>query len=107
MLILLTYDKFNNNIFNLRLHYINNKIPITQIEKGFNMKRGWLLNLFEVYEMICNIYYNCTYLHDAVIDVKLTKCVYNYLDKKPQFNIRLLKLYFIRTQKNLQNIRYP
>lgn len=79
-IILSAYDKFNNKNFFLRANFIGEKEIITEIEIGYNEKRGRLLNLMEAHSMVCNINHNSTYVHDPVTDVKMTKCIYHFIN---------------------------
>jgi len=79
MLNMTAYDTDNNKIFYLKLiNYQNNEIILSH-KLGFIIKNGRFLSLKETHDTICDHNHNITYIHDAVNDVKLTKCIFNFL----------------------------
>ncbi|KAF0754011.1 Uncharacterized protein FWK35_00013731 [Aphis craccivora] len=77
------YDTDINRVFYLKL--IN--------FQSYIIKNGRFLLLKETHDSICNQNHDITYIHDAVSDVKLTKCIFNYLCIKNnyQFNLIFIK----------------
>lgn len=88
VLSLTSYDINNNGIFFLQLINLHNKQNIAQVEIGKFNKRGRLMNLNETHNMVCNKIHGNTYLHDPVMDVNLTKCLFHYLNNKTEIPIR-------------------
>lgn len=78
MLNMTAYDTNNNNIFYLKLINFQSNEIILSHELGYIIKNGRFLSLKETHDSICNQNHDITCLHDAVNDVKLTKCVFNY-----------------------------
>jgi len=92
MLNMTAYDNDNNKIFYLKLiNFQNNEIILIH-KLGFIIKNDRFLSLKETYDTICNQNHDITYIHDAVNDVKLTKCIFNYLCiKNNYYNIIHIK----------------
>ncbi|VVC26952.1 Hypothetical protein CINCED_3A018565 [Cinara cedri] len=42
-------------------------------------ENGRRLSLSETNDLVCPIQHNITYFHDPVIDIVLTKCLFNYI----------------------------
>jgi hypothetical protein len=53
-------------------------------------KTGRLLNLEETHSLICNKKHKITYAHDPRTDVRLTKCIFDYVVRKMGYN-RLIR----------------
>jgi len=67
------YDHNNNRIFYLKLiNFCNNK-------------NGKFLSLLETHSLICNKNHKINYMHDAMNDVKLPKCIFNFYQKNTNF----------------------
>lgn len=82
MLNLTAYDNYNNKCFYLNLYNFNNKYLISVYKIGYVNKNGRYLSLLETHELLCHKNHNITYMHDPVNDIKLTKCIFNYLTAK-------------------------
>jgi len=92
MLNMTAYDTDNNKIFYLQLiNYQSNEI-ILIYKLGFIIKNGRFLSLKETHDIICDHNHNITYLHDAVNDVRLTKCIFNFLCIKNNYHNILSKI---------------
>lgn len=75
-----SYDLYNDGNFYLQIiNTVNNK-TLLQKYIGKIRKIGRLTNLEETHNIICKENHNKTYLHDPVLDVNLTKCIFNYLN---------------------------
>lgn len=84
------YDNHNNGYYYLKIYNIKNKkIILAETELGHFNKKGRLLSLSEAHSMICKTDHNSTYLHDPVTDVRLTKCLYHFLNNKTQIDFNL------------------
>lgn len=73
------YDTFNNKIFYLKLINFQSNEIILSYKLGYIIKNGRFLSLQETHDLICDQNHDITCIHDAVNDVKLTKCIFNYL----------------------------
>lgn len=93
MLNMTAYDTDNNKIFYLNLiNFQSNKI-ILSYKLGYIIKNGRFLSLKETHDLICDLNHDITLIHDAVNDVKLTKCIFNYLCIKYNYQNILSKIY--------------
>jgi len=92
------YDDNNNNrIFYLKLiNFSNNEIILLHKLENVN-KNGRFQSLIETYNIICNQNHEINCIHDAVNDVKLTKCIFNYLVNKYNYYSLLNKIILINT----------
>ena len=79
---LTAYDEYNNKIFYLKLiNYKNNKL-IFVYNLGYVNKKGRLLSLFETHNLICRNNHNILCIHEPINDVKLTKCIFDFILSK-------------------------
>ena len=86
------YDIDNNRIFYLKLlNFQSNEIILTH-KLGYIIKNGRFLSLKETHDTICDQNHDITYIHDAVNDVKLTKCIFNYVCIKHNYQKILSKI---------------
>jgi hypothetical protein len=76
------YDKNFDKTFSIILEKIVNKEVIFELEIGKYEKTGRLLNLEETHSLICNKRHKITYTHDPRTDVRLTKCIFDYVVRK-------------------------
>ena len=76
------YDKNFNQNFSIQLEKLNTKEIIFEIEIGIFQKTGRLLNLEETHNIICSKNHKLTHTHDPRTDVKLTKCIFDYIVRK-------------------------
>lgn len=81
MLNISAYDDNNNNIFYLKLINFNTNKNIFINNLGYFKKNGRLLSLTETHNIICNSC-NTQYVHHPENDVRLTKCIFNYIISK-------------------------
>jgi len=82
------YDNLNDNVFFLKIINLNTKQILAETKLGNFDKNGRLLNLNETHDLIlCNENHNDTYLHDPVTDVKITRCLYHYLNNKSRISL--------------------
>lgn len=80
------YDtKFNGN-FSILLENLNTKTIIFEYEIGVFKKTGRLLNLEETHGMVCNKKHRVTYAHDPKTDVRLTKCIFDFVMRKVRYD---------------------
>lgn len=79
MMNMTAYDTDNNKIFYLKLINFKSNEIILSYKLGYIIKNGRLLSLKETHDLICDQNHDITCIHDAVNDVKLTKCIFNYL----------------------------
>lgn len=86
------YDTDNNNIFYLKLINFQSNEIILSHKLGYIIKNGRFLSLKETHDSICTQNHGITCVHDAVKDVKLTKCIFNYLYIKYNYRIILSKI---------------
>jgi len=76
---LTAYDEYNNKIFYLKfVNYSNNEL-IFKHKIGYVNKNGRLLSLLETHNLICRNNHNDICVHEPVSDVKLTKCIYDFV----------------------------
>ncbi|KAF0757755.1 Uncharacterized protein FWK35_00014957 [Aphis craccivora] len=73
------YDKYFDQNFFLKLEKFGNKQIIFETEIGTFNKNGRLLNLEETHRMVCSRKHKTDSLHDPRTDVKLTKCIFDYI----------------------------
>ena len=92
MLNMTAYDADNNKIFYLKLINFKSNEIILNHKLGYITKNGRLLSLKETHDIICKQNHNITCIHDAVNDVKLTKCIFNYLCLKNNYHHILSKI---------------
>lgn len=84
------YDNHNNGYYYLKISNIKNKkITLAETKIGHFNKKGRLLSLSEAHSMICKTNHISTYLHDPVTDVRLTKCLYHFLNDRTQIDLTL------------------
>lgn len=86
------YDTDNNRVFYLKLINFQSNEIILNHKLGYIIKNGRFLSLKETHDSICNQNHDITYIHDAVSDVKLTKCIFNYLCIKNNYQFILSKI---------------
>lgn len=86
MLNITCYDtKFNGN-FSILLENLHTKTIIFEYEIGVFKKTGRLLNLEETHGMVCNKKHRVTYAHDPKTDVRLTKCIFDFVMRKVRYD---------------------
>jgi len=73
------YDKYFDQNFFLQIEKFGNKQIIFETEIGTFNKNGRLLNLEETHRMVCSRKHKTGSLHDPRTDVKLTKCIFDYI----------------------------
>jgi len=73
------YDKHFDKNFFLQVEKFGDKQIIFETEIGTFNKNGRLLNLEETHRMICSRKHKTDSLHDPRTDVKLTKCIFDYI----------------------------
>lgn len=77
---LTAYDEYDNSQFYLKLiNYANGEL-ICSLYVGTYVKNGRMLSLSETHSLVCSIdNHSRTNVHDPVVDVLFTKCIFNYL----------------------------
>lgn len=81
------YDERFDQAFSLIIEKLNTKEVIFEIEIGTFPKTGRLLNLEEAHGMIlCGKKHKITYAHDPRTDVRLTKCIFDFIVRKIGYN---------------------
>jgi len=86
------YDNDNNKIFYLKLINFQSNEIILSYKLGYITKNGRFLSLKETHDLICDQNHDIPCMHDAVNDVKLTKCIFNYLCIKHNYLYILSKI---------------
>lgn len=76
------YDKHFNNHFSIQLEKLSTREIVFEVEIGTFPKNGRLLNLEETHNMICSKKHRTTYAHDPRTDVRLTKCIFDFVLRK-------------------------
>ncbi|KAF0738970.1 Uncharacterized protein FWK35_00024542, partial [Aphis craccivora] len=92
MLNMTAYDTDNNRVFYLKLIYFQSNEIILNHKLGYIIKNGRFLSLKETQDSICNQNHDITCIHDATSDVKLSKCIFNYLCIKNNYQFILSKI---------------
>ena len=80
------YDKYFNQNFTIILEKLPSKEIIFETDVGHIHKRGRLLNLGETHNAICSKTHKITHVHDPKADVKLTKCIFDYIVRKQGYS---------------------
>jgi|UniRef100_A0A2S2PVQ3 hypothetical protein len=76
---LTAYDEHGDKRYLLKLiDYGTNQLMCARYIGRFD-KNGRMLSLSEAHSMVCAVRHDITYLHDPVVDVLYTKCVFNHL----------------------------
>lgn len=83
---LTAYDEYNNHTFYLKLINFNTKEILIIHKLGYVKKNGRLLSLLETHNLICEHNHNILCEHEPVSDVRLTKCIFDYMLKRNQIN---------------------
>lgn len=83
------YDTDNNRVFYLKLINFQSNEIILNHKLSYIIKNGRFVSLKETHDSICDQDHDITYIHDAVSDVKLTKCIFNYLCIKNNYQFIL------------------
>jgi len=78
--------------FTLILEKLNSKETIFETDIGHVQKSGRLLNLEEAHRAICSKSHRIIYAHDPKADVKLTKCIFDYVVRKQGYD-KLIKYF--------------
>ncbi|KAE9530058.1 hypothetical protein AGLY_011520, partial [Aphis glycines] len=90
MLNITCYDKYFNKNFYIQFEKLNNREIIFEVDIGTYNKSGRLLNLVETHDVICKKKHHTTYAHDPRMDVKYTKCIFDYVIRKQRYeNLQL------------------
>ncbi|KAE9521266.1 hypothetical protein AGLY_018329 [Aphis glycines] len=85
MLNITCYDKYFNKNFYIQFEKLNNREIIFEVDIGTYNKSGRLLNLVETHDVICKKKHHTTYAHDPRMDVKYTKCIFDYVIRKQRY----------------------
>jgi len=84
MLKIICFSDNNDNYFNIKLFDITgvtNKLLYSS-NIGYHQKNGWMLNLIETHDLICEINHNITYNYDQnIANNIIIKCIFNYIIK--------------------------
>lgn len=90
---LTAYDDDNNYHFYLKLiNFVNNEL-ICSHHIGRVIKNGRMLSLEEAHTCInCNVEHDTDTVHDPVVDVSYTKCIFNYLLRLEGYNRIFMKI---------------
>ncbi|KAF0720902.1 Uncharacterized protein FWK35_00028783 [Aphis craccivora] len=56
------------------------------------------------HDSICNQNHDITYIHDAVCDIKLTKCIFKYFCIKNNYQFILSKFAISNTVPNIEKL---
>lgn len=65
---------------------MDTKQIIFELDLGTFNKSGRLLNLEETHSIICQKNHKVTHSHDPRTDVRLTKCIFDYVIRKQGFD---------------------
>ncbi|KAE9522217.1 hypothetical protein AGLY_017399, partial [Aphis glycines] len=79
------YDKYFNKNFYIQFEKLSNREIIFEVDIGTYNKSGRLLNLVETHDVICKKKHHTTYAHDPRMDVKYTKCIFDYVIRKHRY----------------------
>ena len=79
------YDKLFNKNFTIQFEKLNTRQIIYEVDIGTFNKSGRLLNLVETHDMICKKKHKITYAHDPTVDVKYTKCIFDFVIRKQRY----------------------
>ncbi|XP_050064806.1 uncharacterized protein LOC126553728 [Aphis gossypii] len=85
MLNITCYDKYFNKNFYIQFEKLGNREIIFEVDIGTYNKAGRLLNLVETHDIICKKKHHTTYAHDPRMDVKYTKCIFDYVIRKQRY----------------------
>ncbi|KAE9538479.1 hypothetical protein AGLY_005578 [Aphis glycines] len=86
------YDKYFNKNFYIQFEKLNNREIIFEVDIGTYDKSGRLLNLVETHDIICKKKHHITYAHDPCVDVKYTKCIFDYVIRKQRYENKFIIL---------------
>ncbi|XP_050066194.1 uncharacterized protein LOC126555296 [Aphis gossypii] len=85
MLNITCYDKYFNKNFYIQFEKLGNREIIFEVDIGTYNKTGRLLNLVETHDIICKKKHHTTYAHESRMDVKYTKCIFDYVIRKQRY----------------------
>jgi len=68
---------------------------IYEVDTGTFEKTGRLISLVETHDTICKKKHTITYAHDPKVDVKYTKCIFDFLIRKQRYENLIGKILLI------------